>query len=241
MFDQKQVRSGLTIVFIASLLAVVILPLPRMGGSLAGHALGIIGTVIMLLTLVYPFRKRVLGRKGKKNPIATHTLWGLLGPSLVVFHTGGEFKSLIGNLVFICMVIVVLSGIIGIYLFQRAKKTLKEHKQDVSELKKIFFEKKRDFSSADLQRYVQGGDEAMESSDTGSTNETVEPTASRRRKDLEQIVELIADKEHTIKVYATIERIFAKWSKAHIALVFFLLAFLGSHIATMMYYGLRWL
>lgn len=240
MIDQKQIRSGLTFVFIASLLAVVIVPLPRLGGSLAGHALGIIGTVIMLLTLVYPFRKRVLGRKGKKNPIATHTLWGLLGPSLVVFHTGGEFKSLIGNLVFICMVIVVLSGIIGIYLFKRAKKTLKEHEQDLSQLKKIFFEKKRDFPAADLEIYGQG-DEAMERSETGSIDETVDPSTVRRRQDLEQIVELIADKEHTIKVYATIERIFARWSKAHIALVFFLLAFLGSHIAVMIYYGLRWL
>ncbi|MGM0540092.1 MAG: hypothetical protein ACQERT_12935 [Thermodesulfobacteriota bacterium] len=240
MIDQKQIRSGLTFVFIASLLAVVIVPLPRLGGSLAGHALGIIGTVIMLLTLVYPFRKRVLGRKGKKNPIATHTLWGLLGPSLVVFHTGGEFKSLIGNLVFICMVIVVLSGIIGIYLFKRAKKTLKEHEQDLSQLKKIFFEKKRDFPATDLEIYGQG-DEAMERSETGSIDETVDPSTVRRRQDLEQIVELIADKEHTIKVYATIERIFARWSKAHIALVFFLLAFLGSHIAVMIYYGLRWL
>ena len=240
MFDQKQVRSGLTFVFIASLLAVVIVPLPRLGGSLAGHALGIIGTVIMLLTLVYPFRKRILGRKGKKNPIATHTLYGLLGPSLVVFHTGGEFKSLIGNLVFICMVLVVLSGIVGIYLFQTTRKTLKEHKQDVSQLKKIFFEKKRDFSVADLERYVQG-EKALESSDTRSIDETAEPNAVRHRKDLVQLFELIADKEHTIKIYATIERIFAKWSKAHIALVFFLLAFLGSHIAVMIYYGLRWL
>jgi len=240
MFDQKQVRSGLTFVFIASLLAVVIVPLPRLGGSLAGHALGIIGTVIMLLTLVYPFRKRILGRKGKKNPIATHTLYGLLGPSLVVFHTGGEFKSLIGNLVFICMVLVVLSGIVGIYLFKTTRKTLKEHKQDVSQLKKIFFEKKKDFSAADLERYVQG-EKALESSDTRSIDETAEPNAVRHRKDLVQLFELIADKEHTIKIYATIERIFAKWSKAHIALVFFLLAFLGSHIAVMIYYGLRWL
>jgi hypothetical protein len=240
MIDQKQVRSGLTIVFIASLLAVVVVPLPSMGGSLAGHALGILGTVIMLLTLVYPFRKRILGRKGKKNPITTHTLYGLLGPSLVVFHTGGEFKSLIGNLVFICMVIVVLSGIIGIYLFKITRKTLKEHKQDASQLKNIFFEKKRDFPAADLDIYGQG-EEAMKSSDTESINETVDPTTVRRIQDLEQIVELIADKEHTIKIYATIERIFAKWSKAHIALVFFLLAFLGSHIAVMIYYGLRWL
>jgi hypothetical protein len=240
MINQKQVRSGLTIVFIASLLAVLIIPLPRMGGSLAGHALGILGTLIMLLTLVYPFRKRILGRKGKKNPIATHTLYGLLGPALVVFHTGGEFKSLIGNLVFICMVLVVLSGIVGIYLFKTTRKTLKEHKQDVSQLKKIFFEKKREVSTPDLEKFVQG-EKALENFATGSIDETLEPIAMRRRKDLEQLVELIADKEHTIKIYATIERIFAKWSKAHIALVFFLLAFLGSHIATMIYYGLRWL
>lgn len=85
------------------------------------------------------------------------------------------------------------------------------------------------------------GEKALESSDTRSIDETAEPNAVRHRKDLVQLVELIADKEHTIKVYATIERIFAKWSKAHIALVFFLLAFLGSHIAVMIYYGLRWL
>jgi len=240
MFDQKHIRTGLTYAFIAALLAVVLLPLPDVGGSFTGHVLGILGTAIMFLALIYTFRKRVLGHKGKNNPISHHTLWGLIGPTLVVFHTGGEFSSLIGRLVFLCMVIVVFSGIVGIYLFRKTRKTLNEHKQELSQLQKIFFAKKKGVSSSNLEQYLQAED-FVENIDSELIGATIEPTEIRHIKDLEQLAGLIADTEHTIKFYSTIERIFSRWSRAHIALVFFLFAFLGSHIATMIYYGLRWL
>ena len=92
-------------------------------GSLPGHVIGMAGTAMMFLTLVYPFKKRVLGKRGRQNPLSRHILFGLLGPSLVVIHSAHRVESPIAMLTFFSMLIVVLSGITGRFLFRIASTT----------------------------------------------------------------------------------------------------------------------
>lgn len=240
MADRKNVVSWLSVAFIASLLAMLLLPLPGLGESLAQHALGIIGSVLILLALVYPFRKRILGKKGRENPITTHIIFGLLGPILVVAHSGGVFTSLIVNLVFLVMIGVVLSGISGWYLYTRIRRTLREYKQESSYLKQSFRKSINDLSVSDVKNCFSldlalGGfdEEAL-------AREGVNAPTVRQCRELEGLVEAVVNVEDYIQVYDASQRLFGKWLLIHFHLVFFLFVLMGSHIATVVYYGLPW-
>jgi hypothetical protein len=94
-------------------------------------------------------------------------------------------------------------------------------------------------SQSDIEKYIHT--QSSLDIDSDSRDVIIAPTAKSKIQELENLAEMIADIEHTTKFYATIELVFAKWLKIHIALVFFLFAFLGSHVAAMIYFGLRWL
>ena len=85
-----------------------------------GHALGFIGSIMMLLCYVlYYFRKKFecfdsLGSLSLWLEI--HIFLGILGPILILFHTSFKFHGILG-FAFWCMIIVVISGIFGRVFF----------------------------------------------------------------------------------------------------------------------------
>ena len=86
-----------------------------------GYWLGIFGGVMMLMLLVYPLRKRrpqwhFLG--SVKFWFRFHMLLGVVGPVLIIFHSGYRLGSLNGQVAFFSMLIVAISGLIGRYLYR---------------------------------------------------------------------------------------------------------------------------
>jgi hypothetical protein len=102
---------------------------PR-GGDPFGHWLGIIGTLLMLMTeTVYSVRKRtrLLNRYGAvRGWLSFHIVTGLVGPFLVLMHTGLAFRGLAGFTLLMTGV-VVASGIIGRYLYTRLNRSGQPH------------------------------------------------------------------------------------------------------------------
>lgn len=87
--------------------------------GLVGLSLGIAGTVVMLLGLVYLVRKmRIkLGRVATLSGwLRFHIVAGLVGPALVLFHTSFQLTSALGTAAIIALAIVVGSGVLGRYL-----------------------------------------------------------------------------------------------------------------------------
>ena len=90
--------------------------------SLVGHGIGIAGFVLMLMTAtLYPLRK--LRRDARWGSTAAwlkfHMVTGLVGPYMVLLHTAMKFNGLAG-LAMLLTVVVVVSGIVGRYLYTRA-------------------------------------------------------------------------------------------------------------------------
>ena len=98
-----------------------ILAEPR-GGHPFGHWLGILGVLLMLMTeTLYSLRKRtrLFSRTGPVRVwLSFHIFTGLVGPFLVLMHTGLQFRGLAGVTMGLT-VVVVLSGFIGRYLYTR--------------------------------------------------------------------------------------------------------------------------
>ncbi len=81
---------------------------------------GLIGTAMMLVAILYvPLRRLRLFRK-----LASNTMWfdfhmmtGTVGPLFILLHSGFNFGVDIGSAAFWAMGIVVISGVIGRYLY----------------------------------------------------------------------------------------------------------------------------
>ncbi len=198
-------------------------------GSLPGHSLGIIGTLIMLLTFVYPFKKRLLKKKGKQNPLSSHMLYGLVGPSLVVIHSAHKFGSLIGILTFLSLFFVVFSGIVGRFLYGRVSRTLREQNRDLQTLKDVFEQRRKEFIALWTASTVSTEQAESESLDAG-----------RRYRELLQVARSMVDLEESLNTFSGTKAMFARWLKVHRTLTFFLMVMVGAHIVTTLYYGLRW-
>lgn len=98
---------------------------PR-ASSLVGHILGLVGFLLMLATeTLYSLRKRLpkfhLGRMS--TWLHLHIFTGIVGPFLVVLHSGWKFHGLAGVLTLL-VVMMVVSGFIGRYIYTAVPRTL---------------------------------------------------------------------------------------------------------------------
>jgi hypothetical protein len=115
------VVAALTALYAGAALAAI--PAP---GSFIGHALGIVGFLMMLSTeTLYSMRKRMhrfrLGRMSVW--LQVHVFTGIVGPYLVVLHSAGKFHGLAGVLTLLT-VVMVISGFVGRYLYTAVPRTL---------------------------------------------------------------------------------------------------------------------
>ena len=95
-------------------------------GALFGHAIGIIGFILMLMTeILYSLRKRTRSASwGKMSSwLQFHIFTGLVGPYMVLLHTSWKFNGLAGVTTLFTLIIVV-SGFIGRYIYTRIPRTM---------------------------------------------------------------------------------------------------------------------
>jgi hypothetical protein len=99
---------------------------PR-GGHPFGHWLGIIGTFFMVMTeVLYSLRKRtrILNWAGPvRYWLSFHIFTGIVGPFLVLMHTGLHFRGLAGICTLLTAV-VVGSGFVGRYLYTAVPRSI---------------------------------------------------------------------------------------------------------------------
>ena len=87
-----------------------------------GRYLGIVGTLLILVSLAYSLRKRGLIQRG--NPptlLRLHERLAWVGSLLVLVHAGIHFNALLGWLAIGAMLVNVTSGLTGKYLLKRAR------------------------------------------------------------------------------------------------------------------------
>lgn len=117
----------LAIILITLLYGTVVIRLGSLPAarSFVGHAFGIFGFLLMLMTeTLYSLRKRSRtsrwGRMAKW--LQFHIFTGLVGPYLVFLHSAWEFNGLAG-VVLMLTVVIVISGFIGRYIYTAVPRT----------------------------------------------------------------------------------------------------------------------
>lgn len=108
--------------------------------GLFGHGLGITGTLLILIGVTsYIARKRYgfLSRFGRlKYWLEFHIFLCSLGPVMVLFHTAFKFGGIV-SIAFWSMVAVVLSGVIGRFIYIQIPRTIEGRALSLSEVKEM--------------------------------------------------------------------------------------------------------
>jgi hypothetical protein len=88
--------------------------------SNVGFYLGVVGSVMMVIMLGYPLRKRIQFMQGwgaLKHWFRIHMILGIVGPTLVLFHSTFHIRSANAAVALFSMLIVVISGVIGRFVY----------------------------------------------------------------------------------------------------------------------------
>jgi len=104
-----------------------------------GLLMAITGTVFIFLNLTYLARKRLklLRNLGPlRSWMGFHVFTGLIGPALIVLHSALAPRSALGILSFSALLIVVITGIVGRYIYARVPRSMEGHELQYEEIRK---------------------------------------------------------------------------------------------------------
>lgn len=87
-----------------------------------GFYLGVVGALMMVAMLTYPLRKHagfMQGWGALKHWFRAHMILGIVGPTLVLFHSTFHIRSTNAAVALFSMLIVVISGVIGRFVYTK--------------------------------------------------------------------------------------------------------------------------
>lgn len=94
---------------------------PPNGGTWLGYVLGTIGAVLILWLMWFGVRKRRYNRGPTKLQgwLSAHVYLGLALIVVATLHTGFQFGWNVHTLAYTLMMLVILSGVFGVFFYQR--------------------------------------------------------------------------------------------------------------------------
>jgi hypothetical protein len=95
-----------------------------------GRYLGIPGTILIIISLIYSLRKRKYIKTGNpKSMLRFHEFSAWLGSLLVLIHAGIHFNALLPWLATIAMGVNVISGLVGKFLLDRSRRHVQNQRE----------------------------------------------------------------------------------------------------------------
>lgn len=246
---------------------------PEMGPSSRwGHGLGIIGSVLMLLNFLYSWRKRnefneKFGRL--KVWLEFHMFVGLFGPTLILYHSAFKLQGIVAVVCFVSMIIVVLSGIIGRYIYVQIPRHINGAEFSLSELQEreqqltdiLAIETRQDPAVNSLfQNICQRRDSDLQLGTLAMLAHILQ-AHWRSRRQLQELIGLLqqnqATAEYVPRIHATVKerlhlarktalwkgahRLLDTWRFLHKKLSWLLFITLAVHILVTLLFGFTWI
>jgi hypothetical protein len=136
----RWLKIALAISFIAILGYALIDVEPRPnGGSWYGYTLGTIGALLILWLTLLGVRKRAMtpGRWSLKAWTSAHVYLGLSLIVVATLHTGFQFGWNVHTLAYILMMLVILSGIYGIFVYATLPAALSNNREEMTQVQML--------------------------------------------------------------------------------------------------------
>lgn len=237
--------------------------------GMIGHGLGIIGSMLILVgVFLYMARKRIalFSRIGVlKYWLEFHIFLCVLGPVLVLYHTAFKFGGLVA-ISFWSMVAVVLSGIIGRFIYIQIPRTIEGRELSLKEVRGAktdlgeLLRKEYDLEEESFQLIVSSLDDEAETSSRLLVIRLIKKMRQDRRAykriDSElrknqltrperlKIKRLVINEivlNRKIGRLAYMQRLFEYWHVAHLPFALVMLIILVVHVVVTIVFGYKWI
>ncbi|GMU24994.1 MAG: hypothetical protein AMXMBFR13_50650 [Phycisphaerae bacterium] len=247
---ERIIISGLVVLMLILWLGFMVHRSPRFAGSLWGGVLAVSGSALMLVPLAYlvvkrirPLKRRLTRFVSMRTLLTWHIYAGVLGPILVLLHTGHKFESTLGIALTAMTLLVVLSGFTGRYLMNQFSQTIREKRETLTHLESAYREAAGELAAHPEQvailRPFSGFFSRLVGSrflTAGRAGQAGLPLATRTLR----LTESMADVEYAIRTHEWFKSLFRRWLKFHIVISVVLYVLLGLHVWAGIYFGLRW-
>lgn len=220
-----------------------------------GHGLGIVGTLMIAFGVgMYIARKRYNFLSSVirlKYLLEFHIFLCTLGPILILFHTAFKFGGII-TVAFWSMVAVVLSGVVGRFIYIQIPKTIEGRALSLQEVR----DKKDSLSKLLRENYSLNDPmiEMMELYTSEDENDRKKVSKSKLKRALIQ-GGITKDKLKEVLAYAREERIlsirikrlnkmqelFKYWHIVHLPFALIMLIIVIVHIGVTLAFGYKWI
>ena len=233
--------------------------------GLFGHGLGIIGTLLILIGVFgYIAKKRYkfLARFGRlKYWLEFHIFLCTLGPIMVLFHTAFKFGGIV-SISFWSMVAVVLSGVIGRFIYVQIPHTIDGKELSIEEIKvqkaKIeqLLAQKYQLELAQFDGFYdifQSTRERIASNmfsqyfKDRKTIQTIRKTLKNNqipKKSTQEIIALVKNElalNNRLGRLQTMKKLFQYWHVAHLPFAVIMLVIMVIHVAITLAFGYKWI
>ncbi len=220
-----------------------------------GHGLGIIGTSLILFGVtIYIARKRYnfLSKYIRlKYLLEFHIFLCTLGSILVLFHTAFKFGGIV-SIAFWSMVAVVLSGVVGRFIYIQIPRTIEGRELTLNEVKNT----KIDLTTVLNEKYNLNNDVIQLFINFSNNDETSSKkiTTSRLKRELKNqnvskrdaisIFKMVKNEKSLsgkIKRLQLMQQLFKYWHVAHLPFALVMLVIVIIHIAITLAFGYKWI
>jgi len=236
-----------------------------------GHGIGILGSLMMIFGVaLYMLRKRVkiFFRMGYlKHWLEFHIFLCTVGPMLVLYHTAFKFGGIVA-ISFWSMVAVVLSGVIGRFIYVQIPRTIQGNELDIKQISEMSSD-----ISLRLSRELSKGEEIafkIEQLTAVDYKKNIAPGKSVlfiikdffkvrsvlnqlkiemhrlniSKLKIKEVLKLAKSKlilSRRITMLRTMQRLFKYWHIVHLPFAITMFAIMLIHVAVTIIFGYRWI
>lgn len=227
-----------------------------------GQGLGIIGTLLMLVgVVIYILRKRynLMGRFIRlKYLLEFHIFLCTLGPIMILFHTAFKFGGIV-SIAFWSMVAVVLSGVVGRFIYIQIPRTIEGKALNLAEAqqmrsiltKKLNSETHLDGEDRNIVKKVMmdAADGSLIGMLVNKRKALMQIRRSLRAKSLPKkernsILKMVREEiamTNKIERLQTMQRLFKYWHVAHLPFALIMLIIVVVHVGVSLAFGYTWI
>lgn len=220
-----------------------------------GQGLGIIGTLMIFFGVtIYIARKRYnfLSKYIRlKYLLEFHIFLCTLGPILILFHTAFKFGGIV-SIAFWSMVAVVLSGVIGRFIYIQIPRTIEGRELSLNEVKNMktdltrVLSEKFNLDPQLIQLFIYFTDEQNQSGNKITTRQLKKSLRNSNlpQKEITSIIKMVKNEKKLsgrITRLETMQRLFKYWHVAHMPFALIMLIIVIIHIGITLTFGYKWI
>lgn len=223
--------------------------------GLYGQGMGILGTLMILFGVVIYIARKRYNFMSKylrlKYLLEFHIFLCVLGPILILFHTAFKFGGIV-SIAFWSMVAVVLSGVIGRFIYIQIPRTIGGRELSLNEVKSMktdltaVLNEKFKLDAQTIELIINFTSEEQSSQSKTSISSLAKLLKSKQfpvneRKSILKMIKHERTLSRKIGRLQTMQKLFKYWHVVHLPFALLMLVIVIIHVSVTLAFGYKWI